>query len=320
VRARPPGQHDLARREDGHGLTVVALGAAEVRRVDELAGRGQLRQEGVVGAALVRAAGARKIGRVGLACEIDVALRVDGDVLDLVEVGRRAAAAEVARVGDHGVDDQRQVAAVASDGEPVRTAAVELEARPYIDPPPADDLVGDRRVLAQHAGAGADPQRAVARDAQLVDPAVAHTHAPDIRARPDDEVLLEPAVVHAQPHVDAAPRVALHDLPEARGRKPVAEEVHAAGQRLAALEGGRPRADQPLRELLEHQAARRRPHPVAPDREDVPIAVLDEADPRRGALTGRARLPRARARRGRSARAEGHWDGQCDRHRKRTPA
>ena len=85
----------------------INVAAAQVGRIDQPgSGRVQLRHKGVENAAVVgrlgRPCGRREIGRGGVARHVGAARAVHGDAL----AGFSAAAAEVRRIDQHGIDDQ----------------------------------------------------------------------------------------------------------------------------------------------------------------------------------------------------------------------
>ena len=120
VRARPAAEGDVAVRRDGQPVDVIDIRAAEVGRVGEDAGRGELAEEAV--GRIVRAAavgrldgvaGRREVGRCRVPCHVDVAVRVERDraggfrcvVLDAgaAEIGRE----EDGRAGRIELGDER---------------------------------------------------------------------------------------------------------------------------------------------------------------------------------------------------------------------
>jgi hypothetical protein len=142
---------------EGDGVDIVDAGAAEIGQPPQGAVRRELGDEHVgrrldrdvvvvrvAGGLRVRAAagvvrlGRRVVRRRRAPGDVDVPVRVGGDVLALVVAG----AAEVAREGEDGVDDERPARVVAAEGEPHVPPAEQHEARPHAPQGAASALVG----------------------------------------------------------------------------------------------------------------------------------------------------------------------------------
>ena len=116
-RARKTCQVCVTRRVDRDRTAVVLAVAAEIGRVDEGCASGvYLRDENVLRVTaiyILNSARTREVGRIGIANHVRVARRIDGDAVCLIV----AAAAEIGRIDDHRIDDQRVFRVILADVE-----------------------------------------------------------------------------------------------------------------------------------------------------------------------------------------------------------
>ena len=173
------------------GVGIVVIGAAEVGAHEKLARRAEFCDKAVplaVHDSLRRAGGGGEIVRGGFHEHPGVAVGVDGNSVGLVAV----VAAEVAGVGEVGVDDERQRGVNgAGDLEAVGRLVDETEARVDGAAAVRGILPGGRRGVDHLAGGRGGAQGALVIDRKRVDAVVADGDFVPRRAGGEAELILQ---------------------------------------------------------------------------------------------------------------------------------
>jgi hypothetical protein len=283
--------------------------AADERRVHQLARRVEPGDEAVqdrVARRIERAGGGRKVRRIRIAGYVRVALSSERDVDGLVATG----SPEVCEIDETRVDHERTRCVICAESEPVRALLTEREPAVDRDAAAVQDLEAPRLLVAQRAQRRLDQKLPARSECQPVCASVRKRNPGWIRARRDQELVLQLAVRAAEDHVDAGPEVAVDDLakggdPRPPRRRIAADEVVDPARALALPGdlGRRVRAHEAESERQPLVAALEREHGFLPREEEARAARAGRV-PDGGALLPRVLDEReAGLRRGHGCRA-----------------
>ena len=191
-----PGEDDVAVAVHRHAVADVETAAAEIGREQDAGAIGcELGDEDVLitGHGPLRGAGRREPRRRRIAADQVLAggrnlNRAEGVVEQTTEVGR---------ILERRIDDQRFTAIVVGHGEEHRETVLDFVPGFDLVPPPADDLVDQRRSLMHHAIVDAQEQAALGSGLDGIDTVKAQRDLVDVGAGAHFKV--EPQVAFVEP-------------------------------------------------------------------------------------------------------------------------